>query len=226
MGNFFIRLLGSISFGFPCERRLLTGSLGIMGLHMYGHLCWLAWQCTWCRVLANSKLFHEAEAGTYLPNNTKSINGINVPLLILGDPDYPMLPWLMKPYADTGRLTPKQLRFNYRLSRARMVVRSASGRLKGLTTWWGVVVSEVGAVVVRPASLGVEVAVMSDTSYGVDSLALDGLVCGSSSLQVGDSTRGLGESGVEARVLLLSPGSVVLVSLLLAGYTELSRSVV
>ena len=79
---------------------------------------------------------------------------------------------------------------------------------------------------VRPASLGVEVAVMSDTSYGVDSLALDGLVCGSSSLQVGDSTRGLGESGVEARVLLLSPGSVVLVSLLLAGYTELSRSVV
>ena len=75
---------------------------------------------------------------------------------------------------------------------------------------------------VRPVSLGVEVTVvMSDTSYGVDS----GLDCGSSSLQVGDSTRGLKESGVEARVSLLSPGSVVGVSLLLAGDTELSRSV-
>ena len=75
---------------------------------------------------------------------------------------------------------------------------------------------------VRPVSLGVEAAVvMSDTSYGVHS----GLVCGSSSLQAGDSTRGLGESGVKARVSLLSRGSVVGVSLLLAGDTELSRSV-
>ena len=89
----------------------------------------------------------------------------------------------------------------------------------------GVVVPEVGAVgavVVRPVSLGVEAAVvMSDTSYGIHS----GLVCGSSSLQAGDSTRGLGESGVKARVSLLSPGSVVGVSLLLAGGTEPSRSV-
>ena len=76
------------------------------------------------------------------------------------------------------------------------------------------IVSEVGAVVVRPVSLGVEaVVVMSDTSYGIHS----GLVCGSTSLQAGDSTRGLGEDGVKAKVSLLSPGSVVGVSLLLAG---------
>ena len=37
----------------------------------------------------------------------------------------------MKPYSDNGRLTTKQLRFNYRLSRARMVVECAFGRLKG-----------------------------------------------------------------------------------------------
>ena len=67
---------------------------------------------------------------------------------------------------------------------------------------------------VRPVSLRVEAAVvMSDTSYGVHS----GLVCGSSSLQAGDSTRGLDESGVKARVSLLTPDTVVGVSLLLAG---------
>jgi hypothetical protein len=83
------------------------------------------------RVLTNSKLFQEAEAGSLLPNTTRDINGINIPLLILGDPAYPILPWLMKPYSDNGRLTAKQFRFNYRLSRARMVVECAFGRLKG-----------------------------------------------------------------------------------------------
>ena len=70
---------------------------------------------------------------------------------------------------------------------------------------------------VRTVSFGVEAAVgMSVTSYGVHS----GLICGSSSLQDSrDSTRRLGESGVKARILLLSPGSVVGVSLLLAGDT-------
>ena len=63
---------------------------------------------------------------------------------------------------------------------------------------------------VRPVSFGMEAAVvMSDTSRGVHV----SLVCGSSSLQAGDSTRGLGESGVKAKISLLSPGSVVGVSI-------------
>ena len=61
------------------------------------------------RVVTNSKLFQEAEAGTLLPNTTKSINGIDAPLLFLGVSAYPMLPWLMKPYTDNGLLTAKQL---------------------------------------------------------------------------------------------------------------------
>ena len=83
------------------------------------------------RVLANSQLFQDAETGKLLPDTTVAINGVDVPLMILGDPAYPMLPWLMKPFTENGRLSSKQLHFNYRLSRARMVVECAFGRLKG-----------------------------------------------------------------------------------------------
>ncbi len=51
---------------------------------------------------------------------------MDVPLVILGDP---LLPWLMKPFADTENMTRQQKHFNYRQSRARMVVENAFGRL-------------------------------------------------------------------------------------------------
>ena len=56
---------------------------------------------------------------------------MQVPLVILGDPAYLALPWLMKPYQETARTTDSQKKFNYRQSRARMVVENAFGRLKG-----------------------------------------------------------------------------------------------
>ena len=61
---------------------------------------------------------------------TRNINGQDVPLMILGDPAYPLLPWLMKGFADNGRLTEDHINFNYRLSRARMVIEGSFGRLK------------------------------------------------------------------------------------------------
>ena len=83
------------------------------------------------RILSNSSLFAKGEAGTLLPDSKRLLNGCNVPLFVLGDPAYPLLPWLMKGYANSGTLTVKQRSFNYRLSRARFVVENAFGRLKG-----------------------------------------------------------------------------------------------
>ena len=82
------------------------------------------------RVLANSSLYNKCESGNFLPKWDRRLGNTNVPLVILGDPAYPLRPWLMKPFSDTC-LTIKQRTFNYQLSRSRVVVENAFGRLKG-----------------------------------------------------------------------------------------------
>lgn len=66
-----------------------------------------------------------------LQNLSRNINGVNIPVFLIGDPAYPLKPWLLKGFSDPGHLTREQQLFNYRLSRARMVVECAFGRLKG-----------------------------------------------------------------------------------------------
>jgi hypothetical protein len=83
------------------------------------------------RILANSTLFALGENGGLLPDNPRWIGGRNVPLLIIGDPAYPLLPWLTKPFAHRGVLNAAQRRFNRNLSRARMTIENSFGRLKG-----------------------------------------------------------------------------------------------
>lgn len=53
-----------------------------------------------------------------------------VPVCVLGDPAYPLLPYLMKEFPGGGNTVQEQF-FAYRLSSARMVTDCAFGRLKG-----------------------------------------------------------------------------------------------
>ena len=83
------------------------------------------------RIFFNSDLYANEKLGELMPSEISRINNVDVPVMVLGDAAYAMLPWIMKPYSDTGTLNRKQRHFNYRLSRARMVVECAFGRLKG-----------------------------------------------------------------------------------------------
>uniref|UniRef100_A0A8C3F7J4 DDE Tnp4 domain-containing protein n=1 Tax=Chrysemys picta bellii TaxID=8478 RepID=A0A8C3F7J4_CHRPI len=77
------------------------------------------------RVFRNSGLFRKLEEGTFFPDHKVTVGDVEMPSVILGDPAYPLMPWLMKPY--TGSLDSSQDLFNYRLSKCRMVVECAFG---------------------------------------------------------------------------------------------------
>ncbi|KAG6929899.1 hypothetical protein G0U57_004774, partial [Chelydra serpentina] len=81
------------------------------------------------RVFRNSGLFRRLQEGIYFPNHKITVGDVEMPIVILRDPAYPLMPWLMKPY--TGALDSEKELFNYCLSKCRMVVECAFGRLKG-----------------------------------------------------------------------------------------------
>ena len=83
------------------------------------------------RVFANSDLFHRGCNGNLFPDWRKCLGNVDVPLLLLGDPAYPLLPWLMKPYSWLVGMPAKKKKFNCHLSKARVVVENAFGQMKG-----------------------------------------------------------------------------------------------
>ncbi|XP_072033585.1 uncharacterized protein [Amphiura filiformis] len=83
------------------------------------------------RVFRHSSIVDAGQNGLLFPETTENISGVDIPIMIIGDPAYPLLRWLMKGYRDNGRLTPEQKLFNFTLSRNRMVIEGTYGRLKG-----------------------------------------------------------------------------------------------
>ena len=67
--------------------------------HMFLDVC-IGWpgRVYDARVLSNSNLYNKACIGCLLPNWKRNIGGVEIPLLLLGDPVYTLLPWLMKPF--------------------------------------------------------------------------------------------------------------------------------
>ena len=55
---------------------------------------------------------------------------VQTPILLVGGPAYPLLPWVMKPFFDTGQLSKEQIQFIYRLSRACNVIQNVFSRMK------------------------------------------------------------------------------------------------
>ena len=82
------------------------------------------------RIFSHSGIYEKGMNKTLFPDYTEDVGGIQVPIYLIADPAYPLLPWVMKPYPRNG-YTAEEEYFNYRLSSARMVVENAFGRLKG-----------------------------------------------------------------------------------------------
>lgn len=82
------------------------------------------------RVLVNSSIYARILRGEVLQGYRRTILRHEIQPLLVGDSAYPIEKWLMKPFADNTMLTDQQKKFNYRLSRARIVAECAFGRLK------------------------------------------------------------------------------------------------
>ncbi|KAM8972725.1 uncharacterized protein RCH25_018494 [Pelodytes ibericus] len=80
------------------------------------------------QVLLTSELYECGKEATLFPNITKSVDGVEVPIHILGAPSYPLLPWLMTPFP--GGSVPRYGVLNKRFICTVGVVQAAFERLK------------------------------------------------------------------------------------------------
>ncbi|XP_061444600.1 uncharacterized protein LOC133366007 [Rhineura floridana] len=80
-------------------------------------------------VFMNSALCKAMDAGVFVPGNpTITLNGVQIPPLVLADAAYPMRTWLMKPYSD--HLDERKMNYNIVFNRCHNVIERAFDRLK------------------------------------------------------------------------------------------------
>lgn len=90
----------------------------------------MAWEYSRCQSLAAQSLYQRAENNLILTEPVKRINGVAVCPLLIGDSAYPSLPWLVSPYPHSRNLNRNQAKFNKILSKSRVIMERAFGKLK------------------------------------------------------------------------------------------------
>ena len=48
------------------------------------------------RVYANTDIYSRGQAGTLFPNWKRKVKDVQLPIVLVGDPAYPLLPWIME----------------------------------------------------------------------------------------------------------------------------------
>ncbi|XP_065267502.1 uncharacterized protein LOC135884139 [Emys orbicularis] len=79
-------------------------------------------------IFRNTGLYRKLQVGTFFPDQKITVGDVEMTIVIPGDTAYPLQTWLMK--HDMENLDSSREWFNNRLSRCRMTVECAFGRLK------------------------------------------------------------------------------------------------
>ena len=82
------------------------------------------------RVLVNSTLYSKCSNKELLNLDNLRVGTHTIPVFLVEDSVYPLLPWLIKPFSITQAITTAQKTFNFRICRGRVVVEIVFGRLK------------------------------------------------------------------------------------------------
>lgn len=80
-------------------------------------------------IFRNMRLFGNMHLGTFFPDQQMHISGVAMPVVLLRNPDYPLLPCTMK--SHTGHLDSSKGRLNCHLSKFRLTVEYVFVRFNG-----------------------------------------------------------------------------------------------
>ena len=86
------------------------------------------------RVFSNSTPHAKVNRGELLQGDELHVRRAAIPLYLIGDSAYPLLSWIIKPFPYCSPLSQQQKNYNYRITRGRIVVEMAFGKLKKKTT--------------------------------------------------------------------------------------------